>query len=193
MLLRLIQCLLALTLLAFGAGAVTLERLSLEEMIDSSTLIVRGTIRESEPSRTGQLIETVYRVNVSEYLKGKGSSATSRSGSAGGSLLVSLPGGEAGGLQQVFAGVPKLEAGTEYVLFLWRSGSGRLLLVGMSQGVLRIRRANGHVTAERPPIDGTMLDRNTGRAVRDSGVGMRLPALQEAVSRRVASAKGGRQ
>lgn len=189
MLLRLVSCLLPLFLLAGSVSAVTLEKLSLEEMIDSSTLIVRGTIGGSAPSHDGQLIETVYRVKVSEFLKG--SPAPSRNSTDSGEILVSLPGGVADGVQQTIAGVPKLETDREYVLFLWRSGSGRLLLVGMSQGLLRIHRSNGRVTAERPPIDGTMLDRSSGKAVRDSGLGMRLPALKEAVSRRVTSARGG--
>lgn len=189
MLLRLVSCLLPLFLLAGSAVAVTLEKLSLEEMIDSSTLIVRGTIGSSAPSRGGQLIETLYRVKVSEYLKG--TPTASRGGADSGEIQVSLPGGMADGVQQTIAGVPKLETDTEYVLFLWRSGSGRLLLVGMSQGLLRIHRANGRVTAERPPIDGTILDRSSGKAVRDSGLGMRLPALKDAVSRRVSSAEGG--
>ncbi len=191
MLLRVVSCLLPLFLLAGSAGAVTLEKLSLEEMIDSSTLIVRGTIASSAPSRGGRLIETVYRVKVSEFLKG--APAASRNGADSGEIQVSLPGGVADGVRQTIAGVPKLETDTEYVLFLWRSGSGRLLLVGMSQGLLRIHRSNGRVTAERPPIDGTMLDRSSGKAVRDSGLGLRLPALKEAVSRRVASGRGGRQ
>ena len=189
MLLRLVSCLLPLFLLAGSVSAVTLEKLSLEEMIDPSTLIVRGTIGGSAPSHDGQLIETVYRVKVSEFLKG--SPAPSRNSTDSGEILVSLPGGVADGVQQTIAGVPKLETDREYVLFLWRSGSGRLLLVGMSQGLLRIHRSNGRVTAERPPIDGTMLDRSSGKAVRDSGLGMRLPALKEAVSRRVTSARGG--
>lgn len=191
MLLRIAACLLPLFLLAGNAGAVTLERLSLEEMIDSSTLIVRGTIGESVSSRNGQLIETEYRVKVAEILKDPAGTAIGDPGAGG--ISISLPGGAAGGLRQTLAGVPVLENGSEYVLFLWRASSGRLLLVGMSQGLLRIQRTSGRVTAERPAIDGTMLDRRTGRAVRDSGLGMRLPALREAVSRRLTASKGGRR
>lgn len=191
MLLRIVSGLLPLLLLAGSAGAVTLEKLSLEEMIDSSTLIVRGTIGESAPSRNGQLIETEYRVKVAEILKAPAGAAIGEPGTGG--ISISLPGGAAGGLRQTLAGVPVLENGSEYVLFLWRASSGRLLLVGMSQGLLRIERVNGRATAERPAIEGTMLDRRTGRAVRDSGLGMRLPALREAVSRQVNASKGGRR
>lgn len=191
MLLRIAACLLPLFLFAGSVGAVTLERLSLEEMIDSSTLIVRGTIGESVSSRNGQLIETEYRVKVAEILKDPAGTAIGDPGAGG--ISISLPGGASGGLRQTLAGVPVLENGSEYVLFLWRASSGRLLLVGMSQGLLRIQRTSGRVTAERPAIDGTMLDRRTGRAVRDSGLGMRLPALREAVSRRLTASKGGRR
>lgn len=188
---RIAGCLLPLLLLAGSAGAVTLEKLSLEEMIDSSTLIVRGTVGESRPLQNGPLIETEYRVNIAETLKTDGAVLTDSASSP--HISISLPGGVAGGMHQTLAGVPELKAGTEYVFFLWRARSGRLLLLGMSQGLLRVNRASGRATASRPPIDGTMLDRRTGRAVRDSGLGMRLPALRDAVSRRVNAARGGRQ
>lgn len=191
MLRRLAALLLPLLLLVGSAAAVTLEKLSLEELIDSSTLIVRGTIGESTSSNNGQRIETDYRVKVSEVLKEE--AGASAGGSGSGSIAVSLPGGAAGGMQQTLAGVPVLERGAEYVLFLWRARSGRLLLVGMSQGLLRIEGKGSRASAIRPAIDGTMLDRNTGRAVRDSGLGMRLAALREVVTRRAATTKGGRQ
>ncbi|MDZ7637732.1 MAG: hypothetical protein U5J83_05700 [Bryobacterales bacterium] len=190
MLRRIAACLLPLLLLAGSMAAVTLEKLSLEDMIDSSTLIVRGTISKAAALRSGQLVRTEYEVRVSETLKGR----TSADGQAGSGLItVSLPGGTADGITQTLAGVPELRSGEEYVLFLWRARSGRLLLVGMSQGLLRVNRNAGRATAGRPPIDGTLLDRRTGMAVRDDGLGMRLPALQEAVSRRVRSGQGGRQ
>src|SRR5690606_4931892 len=159
MLRRLAAYLLPMLLLAGSVGAVTLEKLSLEEMIDSSTLIVRGTIGESASSHTGPVIETQYRVNVTEILKGPAGASIAGNDK----ISVSLPGGVSGGLHQTFAGVPDLKSGDEYVLFLWRAKSGRPLLVGMSQGVLRIHREGGRTTAARPPIDGTMLDQRTGR------------------------------
>ena len=189
MLRRLAAYLLPMLLLAGSVGAVTLEKLSLEELIDSSTLIVRGTIGESASSHTGAVIETQYRVNVTEILKRPAGASVAGNDK----ISVSLPGGVAGGLHQTFAGVPDLKSGEEYVLFLWRAKSGRLMLVGMSQGVLRIHREGGRATAARPPIDGTMLDQKTGRAVRDAGLGVRLPALRETVSRRAAATRGGRQ
>jgi hypothetical protein len=175
---------LPLLLLAGSVGAVTLERLSLEEMIDASTLVVRGTVSGAKGSSSGSVIQTDYRVAVAEVLKGD---------AAAGELTVSLPGGEAGGVRQTLAGVPSLRSGEQYVFFLWRARSGRLLLVGMSQGLLKISGAGSRATASRPPVDGTLLDARTGMAVRDSGVGMRMAALRETISRRVRQTQGARR
>ncbi|MCZ2155828.1 MAG: hypothetical protein LC114_18325 [Bryobacterales bacterium] len=172
-------------LLAGSCLAVTLEQMSFEELIDSSTLVVRGTIVESSAAPSRQRIETTYKVLVSETLKGisGGPEETPR----GHTLTVSLPGGAAGGIRQTVAGVPRLETGAEYILFLWRAKSGRLLPIGMSQGVFRVERSAGRAEARRLPIDGTLLDRKTGRAIRDSGLNLNISSLRDRVTRRASS------
>lgn len=173
-----------LLLLAGSLSGVTLEKLSLEEMIDASTLIVRGTVSSAKVSQGDSLLQTEYSVSVAEVLKGTQGLAE---------VTVSLPGGDAGGVRQTLAGVPSLEAGKEYVLFLWRARSGRWLLVGMTQGLLRVSGAGNRAMASRAPVDGTLLDPRSGMAVRDSGLGIRLPTLRETVSRRLRPAEGGRR
>jgi hypothetical protein len=180
-----------LLLLAGSLRAVTLEKLSLEEMIDASTLVVRGTVSAAKAARSGSVIQTEYRVAVDEVLKAD--AASGQDPAASGELTVSLPGGEAGGVRQTLAGVPSLRSGEQYVFFLWRARSGRLLLVGMSQGLLKISGTGGRATASRPPVDGTLLDARTGMAVRDSGLGMRMAALRETISRRVRQSQGARR
>ncbi len=190
MLRHLAACVLPVLLLAGSCLAVTLEELSIEELIDSSTLVVRGTIGKSSSSRFGQGVETSYEVSVTEILKGGLTSPEDAPRSRG--LSISLPGGTANGVRQTVAGVPRLEAGAEYILFLWRAKSGRLLPIGMSQGLFRIERTDGRMTARRLPIDGTLLDRKTGRAIRDSGFDLSVSSLRDTVTRRAAS-RGGRQ
>lgn len=179
----LVFCLL-LQLCGFGLGAVTLEKLSLEEMIDSSTMIVRGTVGEATCTQVASLIRTEYRISVTETLKGAPGSQ---------SIAVSLPGGVLGDTTQTFAGVPRLAPGEEYVFFLWRGASGRIQLVGLSQGLLRVKSENGTPVASRAPIDGTLLDRRSGRAVKDTGVGIRLPALRATVKMQARAPKGNLQ
>jgi hypothetical protein len=161
-----------------------MEKLSLEELIDASTLVVRGTVSAAKASTGGSVIQTEYQVAVAEVLKGD---------AAAGALTVSLPGGEAGGVRQTLAGVPSMRSGEQYVFFLWRARSGRLLLVGMSQGLFKINGSGSRATASRPPVDGTLLDARTGMAVRDSGLGMRMATLRETISRRVRQSQGARR
>ena len=71
---RLLVC----TLLA-GAGFVrldasTLQQLSLNDMIQQSTSIVRGTAQLSSAAARGPIIYTHYKIQVTETLKGLPSS-----------------------------------------------------------------------------------------------------------------------
>src|SRR4051794_3886943 len=99
-----------LFVLAAGpAPAVTLQQLSMDEMTQSATAIVRARVTGSSASPTGSTIYTHYRLQILETWKGLPATE------------VMIPGGVANGLRQSFPGVPELETGTEYVLFLWRS------------------------------------------------------------------------
>jgi hypothetical protein len=159
--------------------------MSLEELIASSTYIVRGRVEgvaglesgaggvPAAPSSGGPVLYTEYSVRVSEVLQGE---------TAPGLLRVALPGGRTGGRQQVFSGVPVLLPGKEYVLFLWRGRSGRIQLVGMTQGLLEVRRGAGVAMAERQPGDGMLLNRKTGLPVHDLGMRVSLPGLRSRVA-----------
>src|SRR5579875_2721629 len=50
--------------------SATLERLSLNDMIQKSTAIVRGTVTGSHVAQQGALIYTHYTVHVTERFKG---------------------------------------------------------------------------------------------------------------------------
>src|SRR5688572_15056038 len=90
-------------------SGATLEKLSIEEMSQKSTLIVRGRIAGCAGDQRGSIIYTRCRVQVTERWKG----------SAAAQVDFLVPGGSAGGLTQVFTGAPKFKAGEEHVLFLW--------------------------------------------------------------------------
>src|SRR5580698_1807744 len=110
-----------------SAGAATLQQLSLDQITQSATAIVRARVTGSSASFTGSTIYTHYKLQVSEVWKGSGATE------------VVLPGGVAGGYRQSFPGVPVLNTGAEYVLFLWRSGStGITHLVGLTQGLFNV-------------------------------------------------------
>ncbi|MBI1354837.1 MAG: hypothetical protein GC160_10860 [Acidobacteria bacterium] len=130
--LRLFGLVLAATSLC---GATTLQRLSLEDLVRESVAVVRGRVAEVRTERVGAMIYTVARLELSQVWKG--------SEAEGGSVEVSSPGGAWQGLEQRFPGAPRLEAGRDYVLFLWAGPSGRIQLTGFSQGVLEVVEGPG--------------------------------------------------
>jgi hypothetical protein len=146
----------------------TLQRLSLNDMIQKSTMIVRGTVQPgSSPAFRGSLIYTHYQVSVSKAFKGAPAQVTD----------VAVPGGVLNGFQQPVAGAPALMAGQDYVLFLWTSNSGLTQLIGLSQGLFTVTtNAQGQVIVSRGAANERMLD-SSGQAVTDSNLEMPLSQL----------------
>lgn len=153
------------------AMAATLQQLSLAQMTQSATAVVRARVLNSSASFTGKTIYTHYKLQVSETWKG--STQTE----------VMLPGGVAGGLRQAFPGVPTLQAGNEYVLYLWTSPStGITHIVGLSQGIFNVtKQSDGTLQASRPRIGETMLDAH-GNSVRDQAIRMPLAQMKSQVT-----------
>jgi hypothetical protein len=170
-----------LALLSIPATAATLQRLELDEMIQKSTGIVRGRVADTGARLHGSVIYTHYRVQVLENWKGAEAVE----------LDVVIPGGIANGLRQVFPGAPRLEAGKEYVLFLWTGASGLTNIIGLSQGVFDVHRdIAGGVFAARAATSETMLDAD-GRLVRDEAVRMRFEELRGRI--RTLAARGAQR
>ena len=167
-----------LTIGAVPLLCATLERLTLDEMIAQSTAIVRGKVTGSYAALSGPVIYTHYSVQVSELLKGSGSSST---------VDVACPGGAANGLQQTFSGAPELQADQEYVLFLWTGKSGLTQLIGYSQGVFSVSGSGTGAVAVRAAARETMVARGTGLPVKDESLAMNLNELRA----RIASVLGG--
>lgn len=162
---------LMLALAAAAAWATTLEKLSVEEMVQQSTAIVRGRATAAGSVQRGSMIYTVYRLQVSEVLKGAAPAE------------VSVPGGTYGRYRQSIAGAPVLEPGVEYVLFLWASPRGLVQVIGLSQGVFQLKTAaEGGEALFRSKIEAEFVDRH-GRAVEDSGVNLSLAGLRELISK----------
>jgi hypothetical protein len=164
------------------SSAATLQQLSMDQMTQSATAIVRARVTGSTASFTGSDIYTHYKLQVTETWKGTAPAE------------VMLPGGVANGYRQSFPGVPALTTGAEYVLFLWTSRqTGITHLVGLSQGLFGLSPlADGSALATRPLAGEMMLD-TSGRRVTDRAVVLKLADLRTQVSRVVAlgAARGG--
>jgi hypothetical protein len=146
----------------------TLQRLSLNDMIEKSTMIVRGTVQPGPAAFRGAMIYTHYQVQVSKAFKGTPAP----------SIDVAVPGGAVNGIQQAFAGSPMLTAGQEYVLFLWTSKSGLTQVIGLSQGLFNvITNPQGQLIVSRGAASERMVD-STGQTVSDSSIQMPLAQLR---------------
>jgi hypothetical protein len=158
-------------LLCTTVPAATLQQLTMDQMTQSATAIVRARVVSASASFTGSTIYTHYKLQIVESWKGFPTAE------------VMLPGGVANGLRQSFPGIPQLEPGGEYVMFLWTSSStGITHLVGLTQGLFHVNsQADGSTVASRAPIGEMMLD-GSGHRVADQAISMKLTDMKGRVS-----------
>ncbi len=146
------------------AQAVTLVRLSTDDLAQKSTAVVYAKVLDSYGVQQGSLIYTHYHVQVVETWKAGPVPVTE----------IMLPGGVASGKRQSFAGVPALIPGKSYLMFLWAGKNGSPQLTGLTQGLFDVAPdATGSLIASRPISNEQMLD-ETGRAVQDQPVRVRF-------------------
>jgi hypothetical protein len=128
-------------------NAATLERLTIDEMAQQATAVVRGRAGETRTERFGALVYTLHRFTTEEQWKGAPIAE----------LEVAVPGGTYQGVKYSFAGMPVLTSGEEYLLFLWTGPSGRTQIVGLSQGVFRVRRPPGGAVVTRAEAEDSVF------------------------------------
>jgi hypothetical protein len=165
-------CVLSVALVVAGvvgpARATSLQKLRLDEIIQKSIAIAPAKVSSSAGALCGQDIYTYYKLQILEDLRSAGIRQ----------IEVSVPGGSAGGLRQIFSGAPVLNAGDEYVFFLWTSPSGLTQVIGLSQGLFSVKESEqGDLVVARRPTSELMLD-SYGHAVDDQSVSMRLSELR---------------
>lgn len=174
---RILSIALLITVLVAPVHATTLQRLELDEIIQKSTAIVRAKVLGSAGTLRGQDIYTNYQLQVLENFKAASLQP----------MEVAIPGGEARGLRQIVSGAPVLNAGQEYVLFLWTSRSGLTQVIGLSQGMFEVTPgAAGDPVVGRRATSELMLDKS-GHAVTDQALVMRLSDLRTRIRKTLAA------
>jgi hypothetical protein len=105
-----------------------------------------------------------------------------------------VPGGVIGAVRQSFPGTPSFRAGEEYVFFLWTSRAGRTQVIGLTQGLFAVEKvaAAGDPVATREATHELMLERGTGRPVKDQTLVMRLSELRSRIATRLGTAKAAK-
>jgi hypothetical protein len=101
------------------AQATTLRRASLDDLIQTSTSIVRARVTGSSTVSRGPLVYTHYAIQVLDRWKG----------AVADRVDVQVP---------VADGAPHFNSGSEYVFFLWTGPSGANHVLGLSQGALDV-------------------------------------------------------
>jgi hypothetical protein len=161
-------------LFALAVQAATLQQLSMDQMNQLATSVVRARVTGSSAdfaaTAGSPTIYTHYKLAVSEVWKG---AATAE---------VELPGGDVNGVKQSFPGVPELRVGGEYILFLWKSPStGIVHTLGLTQGIFEIATgADGSAVVNRKRSGEVMLDAS-GHRVSDKAISMKLGDLKSRV------------
>lgn len=156
------------------ANAATLQQLSMDQMSQSATAIVRarvtGSSAQLHASPGAPTIYTHYKLAAIEVWKGAVEAE------------VMLPGGDLNGQKQSFPGVPELRVGGEYVLFLWKSPTtGIVHTIGLTQGIFEVAtQADGSVVASRGQSGELMLNAS-GHRVSDRAISMKLSDMKARV------------
>ena len=160
--------------------ATTLQRLGLDDMIQKSTAIVRGTVQQTYSAVHNSVIYTHYQVSVSEVWKGL----------VGSKVDIAVPGGVVKGMRETYSGAPTFANGHEYVLYLWTSKSGLTQVIGLSQGLFDILpNSSGETVATRAATTERMVD-ETGQDVTDSDFRMRISEMRTRVQNGLERARG---
>jgi hypothetical protein len=111
-------------------GAVIVTPLSFPELVDQSQVVVYGRVSDVRGQWTDDRhhIESFVTVRAIDYFKGH----------RGETVTFKVPGGRAGGLVNVWPGVPEFRDGDLVVLFLASRGPAVPMPVGLTQGVFRV-------------------------------------------------------
>ena len=131
--------------IAVPAWATVVVPADIGELSRDAQAIVRGRVmaldaRWTEDRRT---IETVVTLEVESYLKG----------ALGQTLQFRVPGGELGRWRSITVGAPEFAIDDRVVVFLGATGPSIPYVLGLNQGVFRMRRiANGWVVTPPPAL-----------------------------------------
>jgi hypothetical protein len=131
--------------LTMPAAAVTVARLSFEELVNRSAVVALARVMDvrGEFIGAGRGIESIVTVSVLKGFKGV----------AGETMQFTVPGGRAGRFLNVIPGAPTFTAGDVAVIFLTSRGARLPVTTGLTQGVYRVQRGSAEMTVMPPLID----------------------------------------
>ena len=133
--------------------ALTIAPMTFEELVREASAVVYARVAEvrGQWTQDRRSIDSLVTLDALHYLKGD----------FGRSVLMRLPGGEAGGIVQVLPGAPVVREGDLVVLFLAARGPSIPAPVGLNQGVFRVAHDSrtGQSLVSPPPLKGSTAGR----------------------------------
>ena len=94
-------------------------------------------------------------------------------------------------MRQSFSGVPQFQAGDEYVFFLWTGKTGATQVLGLTQGLFSVASGSAaDPVATRSASHEVMLERGTGKQVKDQVLTMHLSELRARINATLSGAHG---
>jgi len=132
-------------LVSLPARGTRIRRLSLVELRDRAPeVLVVVAIDSSTRVGAARMVWTDYRTRVEEVLRGPRG--------AGGLLTLSFAGGRAGDRDVAIEGVPVLETGARYLIFLDDTPSVPMPVIGWTQGLFRVAESDKLVSLAGPQL-----------------------------------------
>lgn len=138
------------------AMALTVERLSFEDLVSDADAIVIGVVDKAEAAygegKRDRRIFTSYSLTPSRVLKG--------------GISVELPyrlsiiGGRVGDMTHHYPGVPQLKTGARYLLFIVGNGEYAVPIVGTTQGTFKIVEKEPGIEQVVPMQGAQLISRN---------------------------------
>jgi hypothetical protein len=112
--------------------ATVIVQAELPDLVAEARTIVHGRVISTEPRAVngGRSIDTLVVIEADDYLKGN----------LGARLAVRVPGGQIGSRRALVIGAPMFRSGEQVILFLGGSGPALPWIVGLNQGVFRVRQ-----------------------------------------------------
>lgn len=172
------------------AGATTLIRMGLEDLVAANSTIVVGEVLEVEPrwNEDATFIVTDVRFAASDVLKGR---------LAEPEFTITLPGGKIGNRANLLIGAAELVPGNSYVLFLSRMnlvGAGEALAVrDLVQGAFDIKMDKDGLRAVSQAIRHPLMPDESGQALPPGEAKGMLVNTMLSEIRQIAARQGSRR
>ncbi|MGE3178049.1 MAG: hypothetical protein AB7O32_11305 [Vicinamibacterales bacterium] len=121
-------------LLALPLEATVLVSADLPTLVREAGVIVRGRVARTETRWRGDRrgVETLVTLDVDAHLKG----------APAGSVTFVVPGGRMGRFRNVVVGAPQFVEAQQVIVFLGHRGPSLPFVLGLTQGLFRLQRAD---------------------------------------------------